>query len=114
MIGLGGYYVGTTDLSTIPDLPTSPYSWTVDTSVGSDMIFQITDANGEMGYIQNIKVAGGTNSSCLATVTSSNTAWTSSTSPVAAQAATSSAADDGSDGYAAATSSGGSNGVGAG
>ncbi|CAD6577898.1 MAG: hypothetical protein TREMPRED_002059 [Tremellales sp. Tagirdzhanova-0007] len=82
MIGLGGYYVGTTDLITIPDIPTSPYSWAVNQASGVDLIFQVTDASGAVGYIQNIKVGSSTDSSCLsaaAKVVSSTTSSRSTT-----------------------------------
>ena len=93
MIGLGGYYVGTTELATIPNLDTSSYSWTVDQPSGSSMIFQVTDANGDVGYIQNIQVGDGDgDDSCVntsATASTGTASWTASE--------TGSMTDDGSD-----------------
>ena len=70
MIGIGGYYVGTTPLSTIPSLFNSQYSWTVTQPAGTDLIFQVTDANGEVGYAQNYQVGGSDDASCLGATTS--------------------------------------------
>lgn len=65
MIGRGGYYIGTTELSSVPKLQNS-YEWTVDQPSGTSMIFQVTDANGEVGYVQNVGVGESGDGSCLA------------------------------------------------
>ena len=112
MIGLGGYYIGTTELNTIPNLSNS-YTWTVDQPSGSDMIFQVTDANGEVGYIQNVRVGGSGDASCLdASAAGSSAAASASASASAAAGAgasetgSASAAGyggDGGDGYTASS-----------
>ncbi|ORY24966.1 hypothetical protein BCR39DRAFT_471893 [Naematelia encephala] len=78
MIGLGGYYVGTTTLETHDDLNDPEYGWTVSQPSGEDMIFQITDANGQIGYIQNQQVTAG-DGWCLSSSSSSSVVASTST-----------------------------------
>jgi len=56
-IGIGGYYIGETTIMTMPNLPGPSTEWTVNQGNGTDLIFQITDANNTVAYIQNIQVA---------------------------------------------------------
>ena len=64
MVGTGGYYAGLQPLQTIDNLDGSSTQVFIDQKEGTDMIFQITDGNGQVGYVQNQKVGGG-DSSCL-------------------------------------------------
>lgn len=64
MVGTGGYYANLQPLQTIDNLDGSSTQVFIDQKEGTDMIFQITDGNGQVGYVQNQKVGGG-DSSCL-------------------------------------------------
>lgn len=64
MVGTGGFYAGLQPVQTIDNLDGSSTQVEINQKEGTDMIFQITDANGAVGYVQNLKVGGG-DSSCL-------------------------------------------------
>jgi hypothetical protein len=95
MVGTGGFYAGLQPLQTIPDLQGESTTVLIDQKQGTDMIFQVTDSNGKVGYVQNLKVGGG-DDSCLA-----NSGSGSSSS---AAASSSSGSEQGQGGGAAAPS----------
>ena len=64
MVGTGGYYAGLQPVHTYDNLDGSSTTVYIDQKEGTTMIFQITDANGQVGYVQNLKVGGG-DASCL-------------------------------------------------
>ncbi|RXK34647.1 hypothetical protein M231_08098 [Tremella mesenterica] len=66
-IGTGGYYVGITPIITLDNISDDSYTWNVNVTQGTDLIFQVTDSNGEVGYVQNISVDEGDDDSCLST-----------------------------------------------
>ncbi len=106
MIGVGGYYIGTTQLSNIPSLFDTTYSWQVTQPAGAYLIFQVTDATGQVGYVQNIGVGRSGDESCLAasrTASSTAAVTASSTAAVAAGKTDSAAGGSG----AASTDAGG-------
>ena len=83
MVGTGGYYANLQPIQTIPDLDGSSTTVLIDQKEGTDLIFQITDSQNKVGYVQNIKVGGG-DSSCLSDSGSSSSAAASSSSSEAA------------------------------
>jgi len=85
MVGTGGYYANLQPIQTIPDLDGSSTTVLIDQKEGTDLIFQITDSQNKVGYVQNIKVGGG-DSSCLSDSGSSSSAAASSSSSEAAAA----------------------------
>ena len=64
-IGTGGYYVGIDWLTNLTPISDSSTIWTVSQPSGTDLIFQVTDSNGQVAYIQNIKVGESDDASCL-------------------------------------------------
>ena len=64
-VGTGGYYVGTTWLQTFDSVSSDSQTWTVTQPSGTDLIFQITDAKGQVAYQQNVNVGDSSDSSCL-------------------------------------------------
>ena len=68
-VGIGGYYVGVDWLATLHSDDDSA-TWTVDQPSGTSLIFEITDADGELAYVQNQKVQGSDDASCLSTESS--------------------------------------------
>ncbi|WRT67257.1 uncharacterized protein IL334_004224 [Kwoniella shivajii] len=110
-IGQGGYYVGSTPIQNIDSISSGSYDWEVDQPSGEDLIFQVTDSSGQTGYIQNIKVGGSTDNSCLSQDDSTSTSTSSSSSsPAAASASPSASSANDQD----QTSTAGANGVGVG
>lgn len=65
-IAVGGMYVGETPLATLSGLSGGSTTWQVAAPAGDTLIFQITDANNQVGYIQNIAVQSSGDASCLA------------------------------------------------
>ncbi len=65
-IATGGLYLQTTVLDTVPSLPgaSGSYAWRVTQPAGTGMSFQLTDAGGAVGYVQNVYIKNG-DSSCL-------------------------------------------------
>ncbi|GHJ86356.1 hypothetical protein NliqN6_2758 [Naganishia liquefaciens] len=71
-ISTGGFYIPTTQLETHSDLSDESYNWKVTQKQGTGMFFMVTDAQGQVGYVQNIYVADSGDSSCLAGASSSS------------------------------------------
>ncbi|GFZ45671.1 hypothetical protein JCM24511_03399 [Saitozyma sp. JCM 24511] len=90
-IGIGGFYVGTTWITTLSSISGGSATWLVDQPAGEDLIFEIKDANGQVGYTQNVQVASSGDSSCLSSASSSSS-W-SSASATADGSGSSSAVD---------------------
>jgi hypothetical protein len=65
-IGVGGFYVGTTWLTTLSAISGGSAKWEVDQPTGKNLIFEVKDALGAVGYVQNIDVGPSDDSSCLA------------------------------------------------
>ena len=91
-ISTGGLYLPSQQLETHPNLNDPSYGWTVTQPSGTGMYFQITDANGAVGYVQNVFVGESGDSSCLSASqqssgSSSGSTEQSSTSSSAAAAA---------------------------
>ncbi|WVN86759.1 uncharacterized protein L203_101931 [Cryptococcus depauperatus CBS 7841] len=70
-IGQGGYYVGTTSIANLSAGWDSHTNWLVNQPAGVHLMFQIVDAQGKKGYVQNIKVEDG-DSSCMRNNTGSS------------------------------------------
>ncbi|WVW82964.1 hypothetical protein I302_104980 [Kwoniella bestiolae CBS 10118] len=70
-IGQGGYYVGQTTLETHEGITDSSYTWTVTQSEGTSLIFELQDSSGQRNYVQNVKVSGSPDTSCLADTSAS-------------------------------------------
>lgn len=92
-ISTGGFYIPTTRLETHSSLSDASYNWKVTQKQGTGMFFLVTDAQGQVGYVQNIYVQDSSDSSCLAgssasSSSSSSSAAPSSTSSSAAPAST--------------------------
>jgi hypothetical protein len=64
-ISTGGLYLPSQQLETHPNLNDPTYGWTVTQPSGTGMYFQITDANGAVGYVQNVFVGESGDASCL-------------------------------------------------
>ncbi|KAJ9108238.1 hypothetical protein QFC19_002486 [Naganishia cerealis] len=77
-ISTGGFYVPTTALETHSSLSSETYSWKVTQKEGTGMFFLVTDAGGQVGYVQNIYVAASSDSSCLAAGSASSSSLSSS------------------------------------
>ncbi|ORX39986.1 hypothetical protein BD324DRAFT_247646 [Kockovaella imperatae] len=91
-IGIGGYYVGTSWLTTIHVDSDDSTSWTVNVASGDTLIFQVTDSDGAVAYVQNIEVQPSDDDSCLSDQSGPSSAYSS---------ASASATDDGDDSQAA-------------
>ncbi|RSH94019.1 hypothetical protein EHS25_006673 [Saitozyma podzolica] len=91
-IGVGGFYVGTTWITTLSSISGGSATWLVDQPSGEDLIFEIKDANGQVGYTQNVQVASSGDSSCLSSGSSTSSSW-SSASATTDGSGSSSAAD---------------------
>jgi hypothetical protein len=91
-IGVGGFYVGTTWITTLSSISGGSATWLVDRPSGEDLIFEIKDANGQVGYTQNVQVASSGDSSCLSSGSSTSSSW-SSASATTDGSGSSSAAD---------------------
>jgi hypothetical protein len=85
MVGTGGFYAGLQPLQTIPDIQGDSTTVLIDQKEGTDMIFQVTDSNGKVGYVQNLKVGGG-DDSCLSGSGSSSSSGAASSSSEGAAA----------------------------
>jgi len=84
MIGFGGQYVGTTEISTFPDLYDNTFSWQVaEPSTSQSLIFQITDSTGAVGYVQNVRIEASDDYSCLTTGSGTSTVQSSASSSAA-------------------------------
>jgi hypothetical protein len=83
MVGTGGFYANLQPIRTIPDLDGSSTTVLIDQKEGTDLIFQITDSQNKVGYVQNIKVGGG-DSSCLSDSGSGSSSAAASSSEAAA------------------------------
>lgn len=78
-IGTGGYYVGTTWLESYEGITSDSQKWTVNQAQGTDLIFQVTDAKGQVAYQQNVDVGESNDDSCLSSKGLSSSAGVSST-----------------------------------
>lgn len=90
-IGRGGYYIGTTSIANITAEWDNHTEWLVSQQEGVDLIFQVVDASGKTGYVQNVKVGAG-DSNCLENSASNSSLTASSGSTGSATATASSAA----------------------
>ncbi|ODO10833.1 hypothetical protein I350_01432 [Cryptococcus amylolentus CBS 6273] len=65
-IAEGGYYIGRTSVANLTT-GTNDYSteWLVDVAAGQSLIFQVVDADGKTGYVQNINVTDSDDDSCV-------------------------------------------------
>ncbi|KGB75738.1 hypothetical protein CNBG_1576 [Cryptococcus deuterogattii R265] len=90
-IGQGGYYIGTTSIANITVGWDNHTEWLVTQQEGVDLIFQVVDALGKTGYVQNVKVGAG-DSNCLENSTSNSSLTASSGSTGSATATASSTA----------------------
>lgn len=81
MVGTGGYYAGLQPVDTVDNLDGSSTSVYIAQKEGTTMIFQITDANGAVGYVQNLKVGGSGDASCLGGGEGSSSSSASSAAP---------------------------------
>ncbi|KJE05379.1 hypothetical protein I311_01058 [Cryptococcus gattii NT-10] len=90
-IGQGGYYIGTTSIANITVEGDNHTEWMVTQQEGVDLIFQVVDASGKTGYVQNIKVGAG-DSNCLENSASNSGLTASSGSTGSATTTASSAA----------------------
>jgi hypothetical protein len=71
MVGTGGFYAGLQPLQTISDISGDSTQVLIDQKEGTDMVFQVTDSQGKVGYVQNLKVGGG-DDSCLSSGSASS------------------------------------------
>ena len=102
-IGSGGFYVGTTPIATLSDIYDDSTTWTVDAAAGTDLVFEIQDAEGQVGYVQNVQVGSSGDDSCLSSASSS--AGSASSAPASASASTTTTPYVVSSGSAAAVTS---------
>jgi len=67
MVGIGGYYVGITPLANTSGLTSSSATVLINQPQYQDLIFQVTDATGQYGYLQNVQVGASPDgdASCL-------------------------------------------------
>ncbi|TYJ56691.1 hypothetical protein B9479_002622 [Cryptococcus floricola] len=65
-IAEGGYYIGRTSVANLTT-GRNDYSteWLVDVAAGQSLIFQVVDADGKTGYVQNINVTDSDDDSCV-------------------------------------------------
>ncbi|ODN98438.1 hypothetical protein L198_03682 [Cryptococcus wingfieldii CBS 7118] len=65
-IAEGGYYIGRTSVANLTT-GRNDYSteWLVDVAAGQSLIFQVVDADGKTGYVQNINVRDSDDDSCV-------------------------------------------------
>lgn len=87
-ISTGGFYIPTTQLETHSDLSDASYNWKVTQKEGTNMFFLVTDAQGQVGYVQNINVGASSDSSCLAGAASSSSSSSSSAAPTSTSTST--------------------------
>ncbi|WWC69348.1 uncharacterized protein I206_103286 [Kwoniella pini CBS 10737] len=83
-IGKGGYYIGIENIQIINSISELNYNWKVNQPFETDLIFQITDENNQIGYLQNVKVQQSNDDSCLSNSSSSTSTSTSTSNSISA------------------------------
>ncbi|WVQ71793.1 hypothetical protein IAR50_001335 [Cryptococcus sp. DSM 104548] len=65
-IAEGGYYIGRTSVANLTTGANDYFTeWLVDVAAGQSLIFQVVDADGNTGYVQNINVTESDDASCV-------------------------------------------------